>query len=389
MRLNDYVGMAAHQLGKNRLRTVLTILGIMIGVASMITVISVSNGGQEMIHGELLKFGINRVWFFPSNLQGPNNMLDMADVNLLKSINGIENVAPSAYEKAYLSNGRNKIVADVVGTSQALFEMEQMTYLEGRGLTENDIKYTRNIVVLSEQAKDTLFGDGKAEGKKVSINGQNFTVVGVEKEDQSIYASFFSGKCYIPLTTFRSMFSTKYFDEISVTALSSETLDNVVNTSVSLLLKKYGEGSLKIINLSNEIENAQNILNIFTIVVGAVAAVALLVGGIGIMNIMLVTVKERTREIGIRKALGAGEHHILGQFLSEALFYSILGGLLGIALGVFLTRISGSVIGIESEVSGSAAFLSVLFSATVGIIFGLIPAYKASKLDPVDALRHE
>ncbi len=389
MRLNDYVGMAAHQLSRNRLRTVLTILGIMIGVASMITVISVSNGGQEMIHDELLKFGINRVWFFPSNLQGPNNMLDMADVNLLKSINGIENIAPSAYEKAYLSNGRKKIVADVVGTSEALFEMEQMTYLEGRGLTENDIKYTRNIVVLSEQAKDTLFGDGKAEGKKVSINGQNFTVVGVEKEDQSIYASFFSGKCYIPLTTFRSMFSTKYFDEISVTALSSETLDNVVNASVSLLLKKYGEGSLKIINLSHEIENAQNILNIFTIVVGAVAAVALLVGGIGIMNIMLVTVKERTREIGIRKALGAGEHHILGQFLSEALFYSILGGLLGIALGVFLTRISGSVIGIKSEVSGSAAFLSVLFSATVGIIFGLIPAYKASKLDPVDALRHE
>jgi putative ABC transport system permease protein len=120
-----------------------------------------------------------------------------------------------------------------------------------------------------------------------------------------------------------------------------------------------------------------------------VAAVALLVGGIGIMNIMLVTVKERTREIGIRKALGAGEHHILGQFLSEALFYSILGGLLGVGIGVFLTRISGNVIGIKADVSGSAAFLSVLFSASVGIIFGLIPAYKASKLDPVDALRHE
>jgi putative ABC transport system permease protein len=389
MRLNDYVGMAAHQLNKNRLRTVLTIIGIMIGVASMITVISVSDGGQVMINDELLKFGINRVWFFPSNLQGPNTMLDMADVNLLKSINGIENVAPSAYEKAYLSNGKSKVVADIVGTSQALFDMEQMTYLEGRGLTENDIKYSRNIVVLSEEAKDSLFGDREAEGNKVSINGQKFTVIGVEDEDQSIYSSFFSGKCYIPLTTFKSMFSTKYFDEISVTASSAETLDNVIDTSISLLLNKYGEGSLKIINLSHEIENAQNILNIFTIVVSAVAAVALLVGGIGIMNIMLVTVKERTREIGIRKALGAGEHHILGQFLSEALFYSILGGLLGVATGVFLTRLSGSIIGIESEVSGSAAFLSVLFSATVGIIFGLIPAYKASKLDPVDALRHE
>jgi hypothetical protein len=259
MRLNDYVGMAVHQLRKNRMRTILTIIGIMIGVASMITVISVSDGGKEMINEELLKFGINRVWFFPSNIQGPNNMLDLADVNLLKSINGIEDVAPSAYEKAYLSYQNKKVVSDVVGTNEALFDMEQMSYLEGRGLTENDIDYLRRVVVLSEEAKKTLFGDSSAEGKKVSINGQKFTVVGVEKEDQSIYASFFSGKCYMPMTTFKSMFSSKYFDEISVTASSAETLDDVIDTSVSLLLKKYGEGTLKIINLSNEISNAQNI----------------------------------------------------------------------------------------------------------------------------------
>ena len=389
MKLSDYIGMAVHQLKKNRLRTMLTILGIMIGVASMITVISVSDGGQKMINEELLKFGINRVWLFPSNVQGENDMLDTTDVDLLKSINGIKDVAPSAYEKTYMSTKDTKIVSDVVGTSEALFSMEQMSYLEGRGLTQSDIEYSRKVVVLSQEAKNKLFGDKKAEGEKVSINGQKFTVVGVEEEDQSIYASFFSGKCYIPATIFSSMFSSNYFDEISVTASNADTLDNVIQSSISMLLKKYGEGSLKIINLTHEIENAQNILDIFKIVVSAVAGVALLVGGIGIMNIMLVTVKERTREIGIRKALGAGEHHILGQFLAEALFYAILGGLLGIAIGVFLTKISGRVIGIEAEVSGSAAFLSVLFSATVGIIFGLLPAYKASKLDPVDALRQE
>ena len=123
--------------------------------------------------------------------------------------------------------------------------------------------------------------------------------------------------------------------------------------------------------------------------VSAVAAIALLVGGIGIMNIMLVTVKERTREIGIRKALGAGEHHILGQFLAEALFYAMLGGVLGIGIGILLTKLAGSVLDIQAEVSGAAASLSVLFSATVGIVFGLMPAYKASKLNPVEALRHE
>lgn len=389
MRLKDYFGMAWHQLVKNRMRTVLTIIGIMIGVASMITVISVSNGGQVMINNELLKFGTNRIWLLPDDIQGPKDMLDVSDVDMLKSIGGVKDVAPSAYEKAYLSYENEKIISDVVGTNKELFDMEQMTYLEGRGITSNDVDYDRRAVVLSQEAKKALFGDKNAEGEKVGINGQMFTVIGVEDEDQSIYATFFSGKCYIPLTTFNGMFNNKYFDEISVTASNSGILDSVIDSSTSMLIKKYGKGSLKIINLTQEIENAKNILDIFTIVVGAVAGVSLLVGGIGIMNIMLVTVKERTREIGIRKALGAGEHHILGQFLTEAMFYAILGGLLGVAIGIFMTKLSGSIIGIKSQVSGQAAFLSVLFSATVGIIFGLIPAYKASKLDPVDALRHE
>ena len=316
-------------------------------------------------------------------------MLVIGDVALLQEVNGVKDVAPSAYEKAYLASDTTQITSDVVGTTADLFDMEQMSFSEGRGLTNNDVSYARRVVVLSEQAKDALFGDNSADGEKVSINGQTFTVVGVEDEDQSIYASFFSGKCYIPISTHSSMFSTSYVDEISVTATSSETLDDVIDNSVSILINKYGDSSIKIINLTKELENAENILDIFKVVVSAVAAIALLVGGIGIMNIMLVTVRERTREIGIRKALGAGEHHILGQFLAEALFYALLGGVLGVGVGIFLTKLSGNVIGIEAEVSRSAATLSVLFSATVGIIFGLMPAYKASKLDPVEALRHE
>jgi len=389
MRFRDYLGMALHQLIKNRMRTVLTIIGITIGVASMITVISVSNGGQAMINDELLKFGTNRIWLLPSDLQGPESMLDMRDVEMLKGVSGIKDIAPSVYEKAYLSYDGGKIVSDVVGTNEALFRIEHTNYIEGMGLTKNDIDYSRRRVVLSRDAKEKLFGNSKALGQKVSINGQKFTVAGVEDDNQSIYASFFSGKCYIPVTTFKELFGKKYFNEISITALSTEALNGVIKASTSMLLNRYGDGSLKIINLTQEIENAKNILDIFTIVVGAVAGVALLVGGIGIMNIMLVTVKERTREIGIRKALGAGEHHILGQFLAEALFYAVLGGLLGVGIGALTTKLSSSIIGVKSEISMSAAFLSVLFSATVGILFGLIPAYKASKLNPVDALRHE
>lgn len=389
MKISDYISIAAHQLKKNRMRTVLTVLGIMIGIASMITVISVGNGGQQMINGELKKFGINRVWLFPNDVRGPSDVLTLSDVSLLENVSGVGDVAPSVYKKNFLSLGNKTIVSDVVGTSESLFSLEQMAFLEGRGLTAKDVEYARMVVVLSENAKNELFGDGKAEGEKVSINGQKFTVVGVEREEKSIYSSFFSGKCYIPVTTFNAMFSKRYVDEISVSALNTDVLDKVITDCVSVLLTKHGEGSIKIINLTKELANAQNILDIFKTVVGAVAGVALLVGGIGIMNIMLVTIKERTREIGIRKALGAGEHHILGQFLAEALFYALLGGLLGLILGIALTKAAGSVLGIQAEVSRGAATLSVLFSASVGILFGLMPAYKASKLDPVEALRHE
>ena len=200
MKLRDYVGMATHQMKKNRLRTVLTVIGIMIGVASMITVISVGSGGQQMINDELLKFGINRIWLFPNDLRGPNDMLVIGDAELLMEVKGVQNVAPSAYEKAFLASDTTQVTSDVVGTTDALFDMEQMAYEEGRGLTQNDIAYARRVIVLSEQAKDMLFGDERAEGERVSINGQTFTVVGVENEDQSIYASFFSGKCYIPIS---------------------------------------------------------------------------------------------------------------------------------------------------------------------------------------------
>ena len=389
MRISDYISIAAHQIKKNRLRTVLTVLGIMIGIASMITVISVGGGGQDMINAELQKFGINRVWFFPNDVRGPNDLLTMTDATMLSEVNGVSQVAPSAYEKSILSTDRTNIASDVVGTTPSLFTMEQMTFQEGRAISEKDVAYARQVVVLSQEAKEELFDDKDAVEKKVSINGQKFTVIGVEKEDQSIYSSFFSGKCYIPVTTFNAMFSNNYMDEISVSVQNTDTLDGVIDNCVKRLLNKYGDGTIKIINLTKELQNAQNILDIFKTVVSAVAAIALVVGGIGIMNIMLVTIKGRTREIGIRKALGAGEHHILGQFLAEALFYAMLGGLLGLIAGVALTRAASSVLGIEASVSASAATLSVLFSATVGIIFGLMPAYKASKLDPVEALRHE
>jgi putative ABC transport system permease protein len=207
MKLEDYLGIASHQLKKNRMRTALTVLGIVIGVASMITVISVGEGGKEMIGGELSQFGVNRIWLFPHDLRGPSDMLVLSDVEMLQQVNGVDDVAPSAYEKTTLSDGAVTLTSDVVGTTQALFNIERMAYSEGRGLTEQDVEYSRRVVVLSEEAKDTLFGDESAEGKKVSINGQSFKCRGRRRRSVDLRILLFRQVLYPDQYIFGDVFN--------------------------------------------------------------------------------------------------------------------------------------------------------------------------------------
>jgi putative ABC transport system permease protein len=304
-------------------------------------------------------------------------------------VRGLKAVCPASYRRLDISYKGKSIKSDLAGTTEALTAMEQISIDGGRFLSSGDVEYERRVIVLSQEVYDALFGNAEAENQGVMMGGMKFRVIGVEQSDNPIYSSFFSGKCYIPLTVFNRMFNTQTVNEISVAAKDSSMLKSVTDRSVALLLNKYGSGTIKIINLSEEMQNAQNIIDIFKTVIGAVAAVSLIVGGIGIMNIMLVTVKERTREIGIRKAIGASEHHIMGQFLAEAIIYAMMGGVLGVGIGTLFTYISASIIQVKAEVSFTAIILSVLFCVTVGVFFGIFPAYKASRLDPVEALRNE
>jgi putative ABC transport system permease protein len=392
LRLFEYLNLAGHQIAKNRMRSLLTILGIVIGIASMIAVISVGDGGQERINAELAKFGINRAWIFSEDGVGVSvgGVLKMEDADAIRErVKGVKAVCPSSYRRLDISRGGKSFKTDLAGTTEALAQMEELPIVDGRFLSQGDIKYDRHVIVLSQQAKEELFGNEAAENEGVMINGMKFRVVGVEKEENPFYSSFISAKCYIPLTVFNNMFLSNTVNEISICATETSLLKSVTDRSVNLLLNKYGSGSIKLINLAKEMENAQNIINIFKTVIGAIAAVSLIVGGIGIMNIMLVTVKERTREIGIRKAIGASEHHIMGQFLAEAVIYALLGGVLGVMLGAGFTFAAARIINIAVTVSFTAIVLSVLFCVTVGVFFGIFPAYKASKLDPVEALRNE
>jgi putative ABC transport system permease protein len=393
MRMLEYLNLAGQQIRKNKLRSFLTILGIVIGIASMIAVISVGDSGQDKINGELAKFGINRSWIFSEDGSmsiSRGGVLSFDDAKMIeKRVKGLKAVCPASYRRLDISYNGKSVKSDLSGTTEALAQMEELSLDGGRFLSSGDVEYERRVIVLSQEAKEHLFGMEKAENEGVIINGMKFRVIGVEKSETPLYSSFFSGKCYIPLTVFNRMFNSQTINEISVAAKDSSLLKSVTDRSVSLLLNKYGDGSIKIINLSEEMQNAQNIIDIFQTVIGSVAAVSLIVGGIGIMNIMLVTVKERTREIGIRKAIGASEHHILGQFLAEAIIYSLMGGLLGVGIGSLFTVASAAILGVPASISATAIVLSVLFCVTVGVFFGIFPAYKASKLDPVEALRNE
>lgn len=384
MGLFEYFKIASLQISKNRLRTVLTILGIIIGIAGMITVVSVGDSGQKEINSELQKFGINRVWLTAEN----NLFLTLEDSDMLeRRIKDRAIICPAVYTYAYLQSGVEMASANVAGVNSNLNKIESLTLKEGRFLSQNDLKYDRRVVVLSEKNADELFNDTSALDKSVIINDVAFKVIGVIENDNGIASSFVEPKSFIPINVFLDLMRSDKIDEISLSAKDSSGLNKSAETAVSILSQKYGDTSIKTLNLEREVQNANSILNTFKLIIGAIACISLIVGGIGIMNIMLVTVKERTREIGIRKACGAKDMNIFGQFLCEALIISVTGGCLGVLAAIGLTYIAQNYVGLEFIFSKDAAVISVAISAALGICFGLFPAVLASKMDTVEALR--
>lgn len=390
VKLIDSFKISLADMKRNIMRTVLTILGIVIGIAAMIAVFSVGQAGKDRIQEELNNFGINRIWILPNLSGDEGGGMSLKDAQLLEEkIPGLEAVCPADYKMARVESKNDSEQCDIMGTNEYVTKIQKTVMAEGRHLSDSDVEYKRKVVVLSQKAKEQLFGDTSALGQKVDILGVSFSVIGVEEEISDIYDQFFLGKCYIPITVYETMFKDDELSEIDVIAADSKTVDTLAKKSMQLLNKKYGEDSVKVINLSNEMENADNIMNIFTLVIAAIAGVSLLVGGIGIMNIMLVSIKERTREIGIRKALGATGSDILKQFLFESVLYAAVGGVIGVIVGCFMTVVAAQYIGLSIRLSAMPILISVGFATGVGLVFGILPARRAAKMDPVDALRHE
>lgn len=384
MRPLDCLNISISQVRKRPARSILTILGIVIGVAALMTVISVGEAGRNSVYTELEKLGLNKLIVYPYDTQ-TNKILTMSDVELLEEyLPSTAIVRPQAFWKGDVVSDYGRMTADIAGVT-AEFGRD-MEILDGRFLNDVDMLYARNVIVLSEEAALKLF-NGDAVGREVRINGRTLSVVGVEKS--SAYSVLIVATSYVPATLFPTIFGTNALSEISISVEEGGDIQKVTQKTINLLMGKHGKNSIKVLDLAEESKNADKILNVFQMVIGSVALVSLLVGGVGIMNIMLANVRERTREIGVLKAIGATDGAIMGQFVMEALIYSVIGAFLGVALGIGFSYIAGQNIGIPVALSPMGVFVAISFSCAVGLIFGAIPAYKAACLRPAYALRRE
>ncbi|WP_099224461.1 ABC transporter permease [Listeria costaricensis] len=393
--------MAFKQLRSSKLRSFLTMLGIIIGVASVILLVSLGKGVTQEVDSQMGDLGSNLVTVMNYSTN-PNNQFSYDEVMKYQTIDGVKSVSPELSGQVNATYDYQSENLKVIGTNDQYQKARSLDLAEGRFLLPIDIEYGQKVAVIGSGVASDLFGFADPIGKTIRLNGMPYKVVGVLEEKGASMMGSSDDQVFIPIQAAQRLLKDTGIQSIYVETESAEDVDFVVNTLESRLAIKFNETDSKNTSSDNQLGpsyqviNQQEILDAFntisstlTTALGAIAAISLVVGGIGIMNIMLVSVSERTREIGIRKALGAKKRAILMQFLIESVVISVFGGLIGIAIGVSGAVIFGNVANIPSGVTAGTIIFSFVFSLCIGIIFGIAPANKASKLRPIDALRSE
>lgn len=384
------IKMALDSIFSNKMRSFLTTLGIIIGVAAVIALVSVVDSVTNMITGTLASMGTNNINLLITG-KGTTKKLEVEDmIDFVEEKSDLyEGVAPNLSSAVRVKYGTKNVDTSLTGTTVTYKEVEANTE-EGRFFNEFDVEGKQKVAVIGTYIKNKLFGEQEAIGEKIKINGTVFQVIGVLKERQGAAQSGYDDIVIVPYTTAATLVKDNNVKTYVVKGTSSASSQQAKEELTKFLKKKLGTDEAFIAISQEEILSQVNtITGTMSMMLGGIAAISLVVGGIGIMNIMLVSVTERTREIGIRKAIGAKRRSILIQFLIEAIILSLLGGILGIGLGWTLTKIVGAVIDVETTVSTGVIVFSMGFSMAIGVFFGLYPANKASKLNPIDALRYE
>jgi putative ABC transport system permease protein len=372
----------------NRMRSILTMLGVIIGVASVVTLVSVGNGVKDYISGKIEGMGSNLIIVNLRSKTG--NALTLKESLDLANRNGIDRVAPAVSGEIIIKAEGKKVQTMYEGTTEDYSIVRNHPILEGRFISSFDISYGQKVVVLGKVVHQELSNGHSMLGQMVKINGFDFKVIGILAEKGQNIMVNPDDKILLPITTAGRVMGNKLIRNLYIQAKNPDTVKTTIQALNRTLSKKFrDENSFSVINQQDLLSTFSTVSKTLTLFLSAIASISLLVGGIGIMNIMLVSVTERTREIGIRKACGAKRANILSQFLVEAMVLSGFGGLIGMVLGALATIVISRFIQIAPYFSLSVMLLSLLFSLAVGVIFGMYPAYRASYLNPIEALRFE
>ena len=396
--------MAWASLVANKLRSLLTMLGIIIGVAAVIALVSIGNGVKQDIENSISSLGSNLLVVLPGAprtpgarpSQGSMKSLKISDYEAIAKLEGVKAASPMTNGSYVVIYQNKNWTTSVAGVNSNFQDVNNWTMTSGRFFSDKNVQNRERVAVVGQTVVKNLFADEDPVGKEIRVKNIPFRVIGVLKsKGNGTMGNDQDDTVLIPYTTsMERVEGIDYLRMVYVVAKDDEGIDRLQADIENLLrvrhnIKDTNLDDFNIQNMKSIMETVAQTTGTFTLFLGAVAAISLVVGGIGIMNIMLVSVTERTREIGVRKALGATYSVIVTQFLIEAIVISLMGGFIGIAFGIGASKVIGMVSGMSTVVSVPTIIMSFAFSMAIGLIFGIYPARKAAKLNPIDALHYE
>ena len=383
--------MALSAITASKMRSFLTMLGIIIGVTALVVMVSLVSGATGAVTSEISAMGNDMITV--SVMDDKGYPLRLEDMDSIKTLDAIDQVAPSGSMNAIAKYAYADATVSVTGTTAAYYDIQGLELSAGRFLKTTDVDNSSYVAVLSYDTAIELFGRTDVLDENFTIDGRSFLVVGVLAEDDSLMSGMMSSlSVYVPFTVESSMADQPYITSIVTSASDPSDNDAAEDAINQFMMKRYNQDSdaFSVNNMSSITDALGTVTDTLTLLLGGIAAISLLVGGVGIMNIMLVSVTERTKEIGIRKAIGASRSSIMMQFLIEALLLSLFGCALGLLLSWGILGVATLIAGgISFGMSTSTVALAVVFSSAIGLIFGLYPANKAAKKHPIEALRYD